>query len=149
MLLGTVEVTGGHQYRNPRLRVSCFTQHHVDMLELSVTPIEQLRRQYPNEKEESYRAHLGTFGLKTKLQVTPIYMLSGGQKSRVAFAAAVYNNPHILILDEPTNHLDLDAVDALVTAIKSYTGGVLIVSHDEHLIKSVCTDIFYVKNGSF
>jgi ATP-binding cassette subfamily F protein 3 len=145
MLLGTIKVTSGHQYHNPRLRVSCFTQHHVDMLELSVTPIEQLRRQYPNEKEESYRAQLGTFSLKSKLQLTPIYMLSAGQKSRVAFAAAVYNNPHVLILDEPTNHLDLD----LVTAIKSYSGGVLIVSHDEHLIKSVCTDIFYVKNGSF
>jgi len=56
--------------------------------------------------------------------------LSGGQKSRVAFAICVWNRPHILILDEPTNHLDLDAVNALIEAIKKYDGGILIVSHD-------------------
>jgi len=52
------------------------------------------------------------------------------KKSRIAFAICVWNNPHILILDEPTNHLDLDAVNALIEAIKNYEGGILIVSHD-------------------
>jgi len=63
-----------------------------------------------------------------------MYLLSGGQKSRVAFAVCVWNHPHVLILDEPTNHLDLDAVNALIKAIKKFEGGILIVSHDEHLI---------------
>jgi len=59
-----------------------------------------------------------------------MYLLSGGQKSRIAFCICVWNNPHVLILDEPTNHLDLDAVTALVEAIKAFQGGVLVVSHD-------------------
>lgn len=67
-----------------------------------------------------------------------MYLLSGGQKSRIAFAICVWNNPHILILDEPTNHLDLDAVNALVDAIKAFKGGIMVVSHDQHLITSAC-----------
>lgn len=67
-----------------------------------------------------------------------MYLLSGGQKSRIAFAICVWNCPHVLILDEPTNHLDLDAVNALVDAIKHYQGGILVVSHDQHLITSTC-----------
>lgn len=117
MLLGDNPILSGNQYRNPRLRVSIFTQHHVDQLDLSITPLEQLRRNNPGEPVEKYRAHLSRFGLRAKLQLTPIYMLSGGQKSRVSFASCVFNGPHILILDEPTNHLDLDAVDALITAL--------------------------------
>ena len=51
-----------------------------------------------------------------------------------------------MILDEPTNHLDIDAVNALIVALNNYTGGVLIVSHDQHLISTVCDQIWYVKD---
>ena len=64
--------------------------------------------------------------------------MSGGQKSRVAFSLAMWKNPHILVLDEPTNHLDIDAVNALIVALNNYNGGVIIVSHDQHLISTVC-----------
>jgi len=72
------------------------------------------------------------------LALRPNYLLSGGQKSRVAFALAMWKNPHILVLDEPTNHLDIDAVNALIIALNNYQGGVIIVSHDQHLISTVC-----------
>ncbi len=75
-----------------------------------------------------------------------MYLLSGGQKSRVAFALTIWKNPHILIMDEPTNHLDLDAVNALIIALNNFTGGVLIVSHDQHLVASVCESIWYIKD---
>ncbi len=75
-----------------------------------------------------------------------MYLLSGGQKSRVAFSIAVWPNPHIMIMDEPSNHLDLDAINALIIALRNFTGGILMVSHDQHLISSVCTDIMYIKN---
>jgi ATP-binding cassette, subfamily F, member 3 len=85
-----------------------------------------------------------------------MYLLSGGQKSRVAFSVCVWKNPHILIMDEPTNHLDIDAVNALIIALNNFQGGVLIVSHDQHLIASVCDHIWYIKeqrlkkfNGDF
>jgi ATP-binding cassette subfamily F protein 3 len=75
---------------------------------------------FPDKEDLVYRRHLGMFGVTGNMQVTPIYKLSGGQKSRIAFAICVWNNPHILILDEPTNHLDLDAVNALIDAIKAF-----------------------------
>jgi ATP-binding cassette subfamily F protein 3 len=69
---------------------------------------------------EKYRGHLGNFGVTGNLQIKPQYLMSGGQKSRVAFALNVWNNPHILIMDEPTNHLDLDAVNALIIALNNF-----------------------------
>lgn len=95
-------------------------------------------RDFPGSSPETYRGHLGSFGITGNLALRPNYLLSGGQKSRVAFALAVYNNPHVLILDEPTNHLDIDAVNALIIALNNYSGGVVIVSHDQHLISTVC-----------
>jgi len=56
------------------------------------------------------------------------------KKSRVSFAMAVWNNPHILIMDEPTNHLDIDAVNALIVALNNYSGGLIIVSHDQYFV---------------
>lgn len=83
------------------------------------------------------------------LALRPQYLLSGGQKSRVAFAMVVWRNPHILVLDEPTNHLDIDAVNALIIALNNYKGGVVIVSHDQHLIATVCDQIWYIKDSRF
>ncbi len=60
------------------------------------------------------RQHLGSFGIGGDLALQPMYTLSGGQKSRVAFAKVTFSKPHILLLDEPSNHLDLDAVNALI-----------------------------------
>lgn len=74
-------------------------------------------------------------------------LLSGGQKSRVAFAALCLNNPHILVLDEPSNHLDTAGLDALVDALKSFNGGVLMVSHDISVINSVCNEIWVSEGG--
>jgi len=81
-------------------------------------------------------------GLTGKLALQPIYSLSGGQKSRVSLSYITYNKPHILILDEPTNHLDLDTVQALIQALSTFEGGLLVVSHDEHLISAVCDELW-------
>ena len=76
-----------------------------------------------------------------------MYLLSGGQKSRVSFAVNVWKNPHIMIMDEPTNHLDIDAVNALIIALNNFSGGLMIVSHDQHLVASVCDEIWYIKEA--
>ena len=156
LLIGQLQLKDGNQFRNARLRVSMFTQHHIDQLDLKFSPVEQLMHSFPGSTAENYRAHLGQFGITGNLQLRPQYLLSGGQKSRVAFAVAVWSNPHILVLDEPTNHLDIDAVNALIIALNNYQGGVIIVSHDQHLVATVCDQIWYVKeqrlkkfNGDF
>lgn len=60
---------------------------------------------------------LGQFGLSGNLAITPIKILSGGQKSRVAFAEMAYRNPHIMLFDEPTNHLDIETIESLAWSI--------------------------------
>jgi ATP-binding cassette subfamily F protein 3 len=97
-----------------------FTQHHIDQLDLELTPLQQLSKNFPDSLEEKYRAHLSSFGIVGKMALQPIFSLSGGQKSRVAFAISAWSEPHIMILDEPTNHLDLDAVNALIEALNAY-----------------------------
>ena len=74
-------------------------------------------------------------------------LLSGGQKSRVAFACLSLTNPHILVLDEPSNHLDIEAMDALSTALQQFQGGVLMVSHDVTMLQNVCTTLWVCDEG--
>mmetsp|Transcript_28705 Transcript_28705/g.28371 ORF Transcript_28705/g.28371 Transcript_28705/m.28371 type:complete len:599 (+) Transcript_28705:279-2075(+) len=140
-----LHLTNGNYYKHRRLRVGTFTQHHIDQLDLSSSPLEQLAKQYPNTPSEVIRAHLGSFGITGNLALRPICFLSGGQKSRVAFAAVAFKQPHILFLDEPTNHLDIDAVNALIVALDTFSGGVLIISHDQHFVSSVCDEIWVIK----
>eukprot|EP01017_Pseudomicrothorax_dubius_P042930 TRINITY_DN7075_c0_g1_i1.p1 TRINITY_DN7075_c0_g1~~TRINITY_DN7075_c0_g1_i1.p1 ORF type:complete len:605 (+),score=203.02 TRINITY_DN7075_c0_g1_i1:190-2004(+) len=146
LLLGELSLIEGNLYRNHRLRISMFTQHHIDTLDLMLSPLEQFIKLFPGSSVESYRAHLGSFGVSGNLALRPMYLLSGGQKSRVAFAIVVWSNPHILILDEPTNHLDLEAVNALIVALNNFQGGILVVSHDQHFVASVCDNIWYIKD---
>ena len=73
--------------------------------------------------------------------------LSGGQKSRIAFAQIMWQKPHVLLLDEPTNHLDLDAVEALIHALLDFRGGLLVISHDEHLVSSICEELWVAEPG--
>lgn len=76
----------------------------------------------------------------------PMYLLSGGQKSRVALSVASWGNPHVMIMDEPTNHLDIEAVDALVIALNNFNGGLIIVSHDQYFVSCICDQIWYIKD---
>ncbi|OWM85192.1 hypothetical protein CDL15_Pgr027979 [Punica granatum] len=97
--------------------------------------------------EQKLRAHLGSFGVAGNLALQPMYTLSGGQKSRVAFAKITFKKPHIILLDEPSNHLDLDAVEALIQGLVLFQGGILMVSHDEHLISGSVEELWVVSEG--
>ena len=74
-------------------------------------------------------------------------LLSGGQKSRVAFAALAYKKPHVLIIDEGSNHLSMQACDALIEAVQDFQGGVLVVSHDQHFVSKICSELWVVHEG--
>lgn len=148
LILGELVAQEGVISRNAKLRVACFTQHHVTQLDLSSTPLDYLSRLFPGHKPEVVRAHLSAFGITQDLATQRIGTLSGGQKSRVAFALCSWKRPHVLILDEPTNHLDIDTIDALIVALANFSGGVLVVSHDQHFVESVAEDIFIVGEGS-
>ena len=114
---------------------------------MDLSPVEQIAQLAPNMATELIRSHLASFGITGTLGLRPNYLLSGGQKTRVALAAIVFKNPHILLMDEPTNHLDIDAVNALALALNSFNAGLVIVSHDQHFVEMVCSQIYVVNDG--
>ena len=145
-LVGDLTPMKGLCYRHGKLRLGLFRQHHVDQLDLELSPLEELQKYYPDIETEKIRGHLNQFGISGNLSLRPNYLLSGGQKSRVALALIMLNNPQILLMDEPTNHLDLDAINALIVALSSFEGGLLIVSHDQNFVEQVCTQIYMIEN---
>eukprot|EP00826_Nyctotherus_ovalis_P011129 TRINITY_DN12905_c0_g1_i7.p1 TRINITY_DN12905_c0_g1~~TRINITY_DN12905_c0_g1_i7.p1 ORF type:complete len:670 (-),score=210.27 TRINITY_DN12905_c0_g1_i7:106-2070(-) len=144
-LTGELPLLSGYYYRHNRLRLSLYTQHHVDKLDLRLSPIEQMQTLFTGQTVESFRNYLGSFGISGSMALRPMYLLSGGQKSRVALAVVTWRRPHILMMDEPTNHMDIDAVSALVIALNSFAGGLVVVSHDQYFVNSICKKIFVVK----
>lgn len=147
LIAGELQPSSGTVFRSAKVRIAVFSQHHVDGLDLSSNPLLYMMRCYPGVPEQKLRSHLGSFGVTGNLALQPMYTLSGGQKSRVAFAKITFKKPHIILLDEPSNHLDLDAVEALIQGLVLFQGGILMVSHDEHLISGSVEELWAVSEG--
>merc|ERR1719343_1711881 len=96
---------------------------------------------------EEARKYLGRFGLQGDLALQPVKHLSGGQKSRLAFAELAWSTPHLLLLDEPTNHLDLETIEGLAMALNKFEGGVVLVSHDDRLVSMIADELWVVTPG--
>ncbi|XP_072943679.1 ATP-binding cassette sub-family F member 3 [Epargyreus clarus] len=148
IIMGILSPTVGMRSVHRGLKFGYFSQHHVDQLEMNVNSVELLQKTYPGKSIEEYRRQLGSFGVSGDLALQTIASLSGGQKSRVAFAQMCMGNPNFLVLDEPTNHLDIETIEALGKAINKFTGGVILVSHDERLLRVVCKEFWVCGNGS-
>ncbi|WP_108839360.1 ABC-F family ATP-binding cassette domain-containing protein [Tateyamaria sp. Alg231-49] len=134
--------------KSSKLRIGYFAQHQVDELFIDETPLDHLRRERPKEGPARWRARLSGFGLMADQAETLVGKLSGGQKARLSLLLATLDAPHMLILDEPTNHLDIESREALVTALTAYTGAVILVSHDMHLLELVADRLWLVSNGT-
>ncbi|KIP02563.1 hypothetical protein PHLGIDRAFT_111934 [Phlebiopsis gigantea 11061_1 CR5-6] len=147
LLMGELKPMAGHVTQNGRLRIGYFAQHHVDNLIPTMNPVQFLAYKSPGKTEQEYRSHLGNFQISGMTGLQPIGTLSGGQKSRVAFAVLSLQRPHILLLDEPTNHLDIEGLDALMTALSSWNGGVIVISHDERFITTVAAELWVCADG--
>lgn len=148
LITGEMEPTSGEKRGKASAIIGYFSQHHVDQLPMDVNPVQCLAKRFPGKPLEIYRASLGKFGISGDLALQSIETLSGGQKSRVAFASMIMTNPHILVLDEPTNHLDVESIEALADALIKFQGAVVLVSHDEQFIKSVCKELWFVEDGN-
>ncbi|XP_046850189.1 ATP-binding cassette sub-family F member 3-like isoform X2 [Xenia sp. Carnegie-2017] len=142
ILLGELGPVQGLRHIHRNLKLGYFSQHHVDQLNMNLNSVQLLQTKFPGKPEEEYRRQLGSFGVSGELALRPIDSLSGGQKSRVAFAILVMLRPNFLILDEPTNHLDMETIEALGKALLKFQGGVILVSHDERLVRNVCSEIW-------
>ncbi|SEO68118.1 ATP-binding cassette, subfamily F, member 3 [Salinihabitans flavidus] len=134
----------GKMVRASKLRIGYFAQHQVDELHLDESPLDHLRRERPHQRPGQHRSTLAGFGLRAEQAETPVGQLSGGQKARLSLLLATLDAPHLLILDEPTNHLDIESREALVEALTDYTGAVILVSHDMHLLSMTADRLWLV-----
>ncbi len=148
LLSGRLDLMQGRITKASKLRVGYFAQHQVDELHTDETPIDHIRRLRPDEAPARLRARLGGFGIGAEQAETLVGKLSGGQKARLSLMLATLDAPHMLILDEPTNHLDIESREALVEALTAYTGAVILVSHDMHLLGLVADRLWLVKDGA-
>lgn len=121
IIMGHLTPTSGLVQAHRGLRFGYFSQHHVDQLEMNVCCVELLQLEFPGRPIEEYRRQLGSFGVSGDLALQVVASLSGGQKSRVAFAKMCMARPNFLVLDEPTNHLDIETIEALGHAINKFT----------------------------
>ncbi|KAF5381227.1 hypothetical protein D9757_007882 [Collybiopsis confluens] len=179
ILTGELNPIGGQVNRNGRLRIGYFAQHHVDSLVPNMSPVQFLASKFPGKTEQEYRQHLGNFQISGMtglvgfvFPVSPssselrwpnnwydfrlqqIGTLSGGQKSRVAFAVLSLQRPHVLLLDEASSQLRwtnpsmLAGLDALMEALTLWNGGVIIISHDERFITKVAQELWVCANDT-
>ena len=147
MLSGRLDVARGKMVTSNKLRIGFFAQHQVDELYVDETPLQHLMRERASEGQARLRARLAGFGLGADQAETEVGRLSGGQKARLSLLLATLPAPHLLILDEPTNHLDIESREALVEALTAYSGAVILVSHDMHLLSMVADRLWLVKGG--
>jgi ATP-binding cassette subfamily F protein 3 len=147
LLAGKLHVMDGEVVSASKLRVGYFAQHQVDELHVDETPLQHLQRERPDTPQAKLRAQLAGFGLGADQAETVVAKLSGGQKARLSLLLATLDAPHMLILDEPTNHLDIESREALVEALTAYSGAVILVSHDMHLLSLVADRLWLVKDG--
>ena len=143
LIEGTLEPSNGFVRKNSHLRIGRFHQHLNDILDMTMSSIDFMRKCFPAIKDiEDMRKILGRYGLTGNDQIKPISTLSDGQRCRIIFAWMAQQVPHLLLLDEPTNHLDIETIDSLAEAIRNFEGGLILVSHDFRLINQVAEEIW-------
>ena len=148
LLAGRMEPMGGHVRRLHRLDVAYFAQHQLDELNPDASAYDHVRELMPDAFDAQVRARTGAMGFTRQKMETPAKDLSGGEKARLLLGLATFTGPNLMILDEPTNHLDIDSREALVMALAEYTGAVILISHDRHLLQASVDRLWLVADGT-
>ena len=129
-------------------RIGYFAQHQLDLLIPEQSPFDHIKAVAPEDRESELRNYLGRFGFNGERIFEPVAPFSGGEKARLVLAIMIRQQPNLLLLDEPTNHLDLEMRQALSRALVDYSGAMVVISHDRHLLRSVCDELLIVNEGT-
>jgi ATP-binding cassette subfamily F protein 3 len=148
LLAGRLPPLSGRMTRSPKLTCGFFAQHQIEEMRPEASPFDHLADAMPDSLPEAVRTRLGGFGFGQDKAFVPVRELSGGERARLNFALVTHDAPSLLILDEPTNHLDMETREALVAALAEYSGAVILVSHDWHLVELVADRLWLVEDGT-
>jgi ATP-binding cassette subfamily F protein 3 len=151
MLAGESAALSGRRTPAADLAVGYFAQQQLEQLSLGADAFWHMRElggpDYASGDEQRVRDHLGKFGFRGDRAFEPVARFSGGEKARLTLALLVARRPNLLLLDEPTNHLDIEMRHALTVALQGFEGGLIVVSHDRHLIKTVADTLWLAADG--
>ncbi len=148
LLAGRLPPLAGTMVRSPKLRCGYFAQHQIDEMRAAESAYDHLSALMPGALPEAVRTRLGGFGFGADKAFVPVAELSGGERARLNLALVTHDAPSLLVLDEPTNHLDLESREALVQALNEFSGAVVLVSHDWHLLELAADRLWLVADGT-
>jgi ATP-binding cassette, subfamily F, member 3 len=146
-LVGDLPLREGSRQAGDNLQVGYFAQHQLKALDLKASPIIHIQRLSPTVSEQTIRNFLGGFNFHGDVASESPKNFSGGEKARLALAIVVWKKPNLLIMDEPTNHLDLEMCHALTMALQSFSGAMILVSHDRHLLRNSVDEFLLIAYG--
>ncbi len=147
LLANAIPASGGERKEAKALKIGYFAQHQLEQLRLDESPLQHMQRLEPLTPEQELRDYLGGFDFRGDMATRAVEPFSGGEKSRLALALLIRTRPNLLLLDEPTNHLDLEMREALTFAMQDFEGGMVIVSHDRHLLRTCADELLLVADG--
>ena len=131
-----------------KLCIGYFAQHQLELLNPQWSPLDHLAELSQQQNDRALRTHLGRFGFSGDSATEPVSIRSGGERARLVLALIVYSKPNLLLLDEPTNHLDIEMRESISLALQSYSGCLVVVAHDRHLLRLVTDELWLIDNGS-
>ncbi|MCC7311446.1 MAG: ATP-binding cassette domain-containing protein [Sulfuritalea sp.] len=147
LLAGELQPLAGVREEGRNLKLGYFAQHQLEQLRPAESPLWHMIKLEPRTREQDLRNYLGGFDFRGDMVDAPCGRFSGGEKTRLALALMIRTAPNLLLMDEPTNHLDLEMREALTIALQETEAGMVLVSHDRHLLRATCDELWLVADG--
>jgi len=148
ILAGVIPINSGKIDIGYATKIGYYSQHRSESLSADNTVLEEVMAACPTLRDDEARSILGSFLFRRTDVEKRTPVLSGGEKSRLNLVKFLVNPPNLLLMDEPTTHLDILSIDSLVSALKSYEGTLVFISHDVHFIRSLAATTLHINQGT-